>query len=155
MATATAKKYEAKYGSFYIERPEKRPAAGRRNRTQSHRVLFLATVFSCFVFLAAGLLLVSVYASISELEKERGLVLQKIEKEQETLQKRKADFALLSRPERIRKIAIEKLGLVEATQVAFIEIDTSLKDKNKLMILSKSSPLLPSIPSGSGFEVRR
>lgn len=132
-------------GHADIAQRRRKPVAGRRNRAQSSlRALFLAACLSCAFLVGVGAGLVGVYASITSLEMQRALLMKKIEKENQLLQERKAQFASLSQPERIRKIAEEKLGMVEATQIVFLHVQLDKDSDKKSLMLSKATP--PSQP---------
>lgn len=119
-----------------------RVVAGRRNRAlNTYRALFLTVLFSCLTLIAIGTALVSVYASISNLEIQRGALLKKIQEEKQILQQRKVEFSRLSDPLRIKYLASKRLGMVEATEIVFIEIDTQHEGKREKKVLSKATQL--------------
>ncbi|MCX7831643.1 MAG: hypothetical protein N2440_01935 [Actinobacteria bacterium] len=142
-STSLAKTEIQKYTYQAVkEQPKERPAAGRRNRAlNTYRALFLTVLFSCLTLVVIGTALVSVYASISNMEIQRGALLKKIEEEKQILQQRKVEFSKLSDPIRIKNLASKRLGMVEATEVVFIELNIKPKEKEEKPVLSKATQL--------------
>lgn len=132
-AVALERKQKTKQGRV-------RPAAGRRNRVVVEaQALFRTALLYAVILAALGLTLVFINAQTASFQYEKAQLRQSIALKKELIQEQKSEIAVLSNPERIRKIASEKLGMITPEKYVYVVIEPEKKQEEVITRTSKAS----------------
>jgi cell division protein FtsL len=118
----------------HVASRRERPAAGRRSRAlrtesaERARALLRTAVFSVALLALMFAAVVYVRAQTAEFQHQKAELQQEIEMQQILKQQLEAEVAALTSPDRIRTIAVEKLGMVEPANVNYIIFERARSD---------------------------
>ncbi len=112
----------------------KRPVVGHRNRAQlMSRALFRNTILITIVFATFSGLIAYTRAQAAAYEYKKEAIKEQIELQKVIAQEYEVRIAILTDPERIKSIAINKLGMVEPGDLTYISLSKKEEGEEKVL----------------------
>lgn len=116
----------------------RRPVAGRRNRAQlASRALFRNTILLTVTLATFAGLVVYARAQAAAYEYKKEAIKEQIELQKVMAQEYEVQIAILTDPERIKSIAINKLGMVEPRDLTYISLSKKEEGEEKVLAQSR------------------